>query len=321
MKLTADISRSRRGLAPEMAAFETYLRGSDELLTGNTVEHIRLATSALRARASRSKAEMANVSEDSFEGFRYRVYDPGQNSGRLASVFYHGGSWTHLDIDVYDPIIRRIAMESGAPIYAVDYPLAPEVQFPLNVEFCVRFARHVSSARKSSGADDGRLGLAGDSSGANLALATAMQLRDDGDDFVAAIGLAYGVYDLVSQPESFDIYGSGDLPLTTAGVLSDRELYVPDAAMRTNPLVSPLKGDLQGLPPTYLAVASHDALYDENLALARELGLAGVDVTLRVYPGMLHGFFETESLYGSPMAKIALHDLGAFMGRGGGDSV
>lgn len=310
-----DAADPRPSLAPEMAAFAEYLRSSDELQADDTIEHMRVATSELRARASRTRPEISRIEEQHFEGFRYRVYDTGQHAGGggRASVFYHGGSWTHLDIDVYDPIIRRLAIESRAPVFAVDYPLAPEVQFPGNVEFCARFARHCASSLMDSGSPDGAVGLIGNSSGANLALAAALKLRDEGSSIVKALGLAYGVYDLVDEPASFEIYGSGDLPLTKAGILEDRKLYVPDAKMRTHPLVSPLRGDLRGLPPTYILVASHDALYDENLALAAKLGLAGIDVSLRVYPGMLHGFLETESLLDSSTARQALRELGTFM--------
>lgn len=309
-----DATNLRPSLAPEMAAFAEYLRSSDELQAGDTIEHMRAATSELRARASRTRPEISSIEEQRFEGFRYRLYDTGQHTGEgCASVFYHGGSWTHLDIDVYDPIIRRLAIESRMPVFAVDYPLAPEVQFPGNIEFCARFARHCASSLKDRGSPGGSVGLIGDSSGANLALAVAMKLRDEGSSIVKALGLAYGVYDLVDEPASFEVYGSGDLPLTKAGILEDRELYVPDAKMRTHPLVSPLRGDLRGLPPTYMLVASHDALYDENLALTAKLGLAGVDVSLRVYPGMLHGFLETESLLDSSMARQALRELGTFM--------
>jgi acetyl esterase len=138
-------------------------------------------------------------------------------------------------------------------------------------------------------------------------------LRDGGERFVDSLGLIYGVYDLVDEGESYDRYGNGDLPMTTVGVRETRAFYLPDERERSNPLASPVLADLTGLPRTFLSVASHDNLYSENIMMAERLGYAGVDVTLRIYPKTIHGFFEAESVTGAAVATRAMREIGRFM--------
>src|SRR5262249_60606852 len=92
-----------------------------------------------------------------------------------------------------------------------------------------------------------------------------------------------------------------------------RNCYVPDATRRGDPLVSPLYAELHGLPPSFLAVASHDPLYDENLAFAARLGAAGDAVELKIYPGTVHGFIEAAVARGAPVAQRAVADVGRFL--------
>jgi hypothetical protein len=62
-------------------------------------------------------------------------------------------------------------------------------------------------------------------------------------------------------------------------------------------------------------MASHDPLFDENIAMAGRLGSAGCEVLMKIYPGTVHGFLEAESIVGSKLARLALEELGAFISR------
>src|SRR5258708_22097235 len=102
---------------------------------------------------------------------RYRLYRPTAASGLPVVLFFHGGGWTLLDIDTHDPIARLIAAASGAAVLSLDYPLAPEAPFPGAVDACTRFARFVAASAGQLGLADAAPALAGDSAGANLAVA------------------------------------------------------------------------------------------------------------------------------------------------------
>ena len=80
-------------------------------------------------------------------------------------------------------------------------------------------------------------------------------------------------------------------------------------ADRTVPDVSPIFGDLRGLPPTLLIVGALDVLLEDNLAMAARLSAAGGDVDLRIYPASPHGFTG----HPTSMAKAALNDRDSWL--------
>ena len=81
--------------------------------------------------------------------------------------------------------------------------------------------------------------------------------------------------------------------------------YLPPGADRSDPRVSILRaGDLGGLPPAYLAIAGFDPLRDEGVAFARRLEEAGVPVSLRLHPGLVHTFANLTAI--CPSARQAM---------------
>ncbi|MFK0334682.1 alpha/beta hydrolase [Rhizobium sp. NPDC090275] len=293
-------------LGPEMQAFARYLKTADDLMASEAIEDVRSATRRLRDEAGRAIPFVETVEEGAFEGMRYRTYRPAFAEG-VTVVYLHGGAWSHLDLDVYDPIMRQIAADGPVKVIGFEYPLVPEVRFPANMEACVGFVRQVILDEPNT-----PIVLMGDSAGANLAISTAIVLRDRHKIHVAGLALIYGGFDLENERESAARYGGGELPMTTEGVRSSQAFYLGEDGDPANPLISPIKADLRGLPPTFLSVASHDNLYDENIEMARQLGYAGVSVELKIYPRAIHGFLEAWSVTGSRNAKTALEDLARF---------
>jgi len=296
-------------LSDEMVEFATYLNRADNFIESDGIADLRAGTRALREATPREIPFVQRVDDLSFERSRYRIIRPIHKAQLPAAIYLHGGGWSHLDIDVYDPIVRRIALESGLALAAIDFPLVPDVQFPLNLDACVRFVRDIATKASATGT----ICLLGDSAGANLAIAVALVLRDAGENLVNSLGLIYGTFDLEHETESHAQHGDGSTPLTIEDIRKCRSLYIPGAARRCDPLVSPVRADLRGLPDTFLAVASHDPHYDESIALASKLGQSGCDVTLTVYAGAIHGFLEAESINGSRLARRALRDLGKWV--------
>jgi acetyl esterase len=305
-----------RNLPPidsEIRAFADFLMsGGVADLNAPMVER-RARAKALRQNWSRTIPAIHSQTEDVFSGCRFRIYRPNDSLELPAIVFLHGGGWCMLDIDIYEPIIKRLALTSGAAVLAIDYPLAPEAPFPTAIETCTAFVRQVRAASASFGIRSDSLVLVGDSAGANLAVAVALVLRDRQEDIINALGLVYGAYDLANETKSCELYGNGDLPLTIESMRSSRKNYVHNPIQLSGSLASPLGADLRGLPPSFLLVASHDPLFDENIAMAGRLGSAGCEVLMKIYPGAVHGFLEAESIVGSKLARRALEDLGEFV--------
>ena len=101
-------------------------------------------------------------------------------------VFVHGGGWTFGSIDTHDGTMRNLAVESGCAVLGVDYRLAPEHPFPAPLEDVLETIAFVERGGLGADIDASAIAIAGDSAGANLALAAMMPARIGATPLVAA---------------------------------------------------------------------------------------------------------------------------------------
>lgn len=222
-------------------------------------------------------------------------------------VFFHGGGWVLGDLDTHDRLCARIAHDTNAMIVSVDYRLAPEAPFPAPYQDCWDAFAHIAANREQYGG--GPVAVAGDSAGGNLAAAVAQQARDEGIALAAAL-LLYPALDCEGSYLSRQQNATG-YRLTTNDVGAFTASYAGEAD-RTDPRMSPLYGRHDGLAPTIIAAAGYDPLRDEATAYAEVLAKAGVDVTLRCYTQLIHGFFGMASV--SAACDAACDDLTGLLG-------
>jgi acetyl esterase len=247
-----------------------------------------------------------------------RVYWPDASRGTPAPavVYCHGGGWVLCDLETHDIPCRNLANATGAVVVSVDYRLAPEHRFPAAVDDAYAALQWVHDHAGDLGVNPDRLAIAGDSAGGNLTAALALAARDQGGPPLRFQLLIYPVLDhdfgRPSMIENADGYF-----LTATHMRWYWDQYVPDVAVRDDPLASPLRAtDVRGLPPAYVVTAECDPLRDEGHAYADRLRAAGVPVTYRCAPGMFHGFFgmgdvlatakiENEAAYAAVRAALA----------------
>lgn len=214
-----------------------------------------------------------------------RVYRPVGDGPVPTVLLFHGGGFVIGDLDTHDVTARTLCRDVGAVVVAVDYRLAPEHPWPAAPQDALAVSRAVLADLDSYGGSP-VLGVTGDSAGGNLAAIVAQQVPG-----IAAQLLVYPATDLV-----------GDYPSRTEnahGYLLDEptmgwfmEQYLSSGPAADDPLVSPLHGDLGGVPPAVVVTAEFDPLRDEGEAYAAALAAAGVEVTLRRYDGLIHGFYD-----------------------------
>src|SRR5262249_42901871 len=118
-----------------------------------------------------------------------RVYRPDRRTGRGAYLYLHGGGFVLGSLDTHDTIAAELAARSGQVVIAVDFRPAPEHPFPAALEDCYAALRGVAAEADRLDVDPGLLGVAGDSSGANLAVALCLVSRDRGGPPVHAQAL------------------------------------------------------------------------------------------------------------------------------------
>ena len=214
-----------------------------------------------------------------------RVYRPDGEGPFPTVALFHGGGFVIGDLDTHDNMARAICRDVRAVVVSVDYRLAPEHPFPAAVEDCLAATRDLQTRLAELGGD-GRLAVAGDSAGGNLAAVVAQQVPG----LVAQL-LIYPTTDGGGDHASRSENASGYfLDLPTMVWFADH--YAPDGD-ETDPRLSPLRApSLAGLPPAVVVTAEFDPLRDEGEAYAAALAEAGVHVVSRRYDGLIHGFMD-----------------------------
>jgi acetyl esterase len=241
---------------------------------------------------------------------RVRIHRPTDAGPLPVLVYLHGGGWTLFSIDTHDRLMREYAARSGCAVVGVDYSLSPEVRFPIALDEAEMVCAWLGEHGAAHGLDAGRLALGGDSAGANLALSTALRLRDAGTG-AAALLLNYGAFDTVQRASHARFDGDGFM-LTGPEMAAFWENYLgPDGAARDHPHARPMLADLRGLPPAFLCIAECDILADENRIMADRLRDAGVDVAATVYSGATHSFLEAVEI--SALADRALGEAARWL--------
>lgn len=237
-----------------------------------------------------------------------RVHRPRIDRALPALVYFHGGGWVWSSIDTHDRLMREYATAADIAVVGVDYALSPEAKFPQALEECAGVVRHLAAEAAAWGLDPARIAVGGDSAGGNLALATALLLRDTAGPDVAGILAIYPVCDSAMDTPSYTEFADGYW-LTAEKMRFYWNAYVPHAADRLHPLAAPLRADLSGLPPVLVQLAELDVLRAEGEALVRRLTASGVGAELQIYPGMVHGFVRaTETVAGARKAVARAGD-------------
>lgn len=124
------------------------------------------------------KIEGVESKDDNFDGIDVRIFRPTSHSeGLLPGVVYiHGGGWTVLSVDDYDPFTRSLSIMSNAVVVSVNYRLAPEHVFPAAFDDCLKATKYFLQNAAKYGVDASKIGVSGDSAGGNLAMAVSLYI-------------------------------------------------------------------------------------------------------------------------------------------------
>jgi cation diffusion facilitator CzcD-associated flavoprotein CzcO/acetyl esterase/lipase len=216
----------------------------------------------------------------------YRLYRPATPGPHPILVYFHGGGWVLGDEQSDDPFCRDLCRRSGMMVVSVGYRHAPEHRFPAAVEDGYAATRWIADHAADLGGRPGPVTVAGWSAGANIAAVTCQLARDRGGPAISGQLLVCPVTDCSFDRPSYTENATGYF-LTRALMFWFWDIYCSPAD-RTDPRASPLRGELRGLPPAFVATCEFDPLRDEGIAYAEGLAAAGVEVEQLQAHGHFH---------------------------------
>ncbi len=216
-----------------------------------------------------------------------RVIAPANPRGVYLHI--HGGGWVLGASDLQDPMLERIADNTGQAVVSVEYRLAPEHPYPAGPDDCEAAAVWlINNAKKEFGTD--AITTGGESAGGHLTAVTILRMRDRyGYTGFRGANLVYGAFDLAMTP-SQRAFGNRRLVLRTIDMQQFYNAFLPTVEDRRTPDISPLYADLKGLCPALFSVGTSDALLDDTLFMYARWIAAGNEADLEIYPGGAHGF-------------------------------
>jgi acetyl esterase len=263
-------------------------------------ENLKLHPSVLRAKMAENPLAgegpaVARVENRTVPGpagnIPVRIYWPDGSGPFPVLVYYHGGGFVLCDLDSHDATCRLLTNGAGCITVSVVYRLAPESKFPAAPEDCYAATCWAAENAAELGGDPSRIAVGGDSAGGNLAAAVPLMARERGGPALVHQLLIYPVTTSDLDAPSYTENAEGYM-LTREAMAWFWSHYLVDAADGAHPHASPLRAqELSGLPPATVITAEFDPLRDEGEAYGQRLSEAGVDVDVRRYDGVIHGFF------------------------------
>ena len=248
-------------------------------------------------RGSRKIAHRALTISTGSTPLRARLYANEQGATKPLIVYFHGGGWVIGNLANYQPVCQELSNSTGHSVIAIEYRLAPEHPFPAAPDDCLAATRDLATRAGELAPCNGRLVIAGDSAGANLATCTCLDIDGAARESIVGELLIYPATDHYTAGFGSYVEKASSQALTTGLMHWFWDTYLADlpaeapAAQRAFPQRS---GELSSLPPTFLVTAENDPLRDEGKAYAGQLQQAGVPVSLHHFDNADHGFACSE---------------------------
>jgi monoterpene epsilon-lactone hydrolase len=238
-------------------------------------------TVSLMARAALSEGA---VTTRTIGGVTCHVAKPAASKDGPVYLFMHGGAFA-FGAGPYAKMQAALQADRlGVTTVSVDYRTPPDHPFPAAPEDCFAVYRGLIEQHRPE-----RIVIGGSSAGGNLAAATALMIRDRGLPAPAGLVLLTPEIDLTEAGDSFrtnallDTSLKGPMPNANAVYAAGHDL--------TDPYLSPLFGDLAGLPPTLIQSGTRDLFLSNSVLMHRKFRKAGVEAELHVWEAMPHAGF------------------------------
>jgi acetyl esterase/lipase len=210
---------------------------------------------------------------------------PGSDPSRVV-LYFHGGGYCSGSILSHRRMVTEAGRAAQARTLAIDYRRAPEHPYPAAHHDALTAWRFL----RMQGVSAENIAVGGDSAGGNLTLGLISRLRAAGEKLPACAWLVSPWSDLTMSGTTLDTKDAIDPLIHRAYLAELADAYAPAAIDRSDPMISPLFADLAGFPPLLIQVGSAETLLADATRLAAAAGSADVEVSLEIWPHMIHAW-------------------------------
>jgi acetyl esterase/lipase len=256
-----------------------------------------------------AKVWKINVEKTEINGVTVRYVIPMEIDKSFAQTYFvhiHGGAFVINggDASIAEAVV--LAQFLKIPVISVDYRMPPEYPFPHGLNDALAAYEGIQKKYPNH-----TLFMGGSSAGAGLTMSAILKMKEKSIKLPEALFLGTPASDVSKTGDSFYIdegidknLGSWD-GLVTAAI----DLYAAGVDP-SDPLISPIYGDLAGFPPTILISGTRDLLLSNTVRAHRKLRDLGVETDLVVLEGQSHADYAI--IFDAPESQAALKDIGTF---------
>jgi acetyl esterase len=240
------------------------------------------------------RPERLLVEDIDVDGVHVRVFRPPGEAPKPAVIYFHGGGWVLGSCETHDDMCAEMADGADVVVVLVDYRLAPEHPHPAQLEDSLKVLLWMRSAGRAFGIDPDRIVGAGDSAGGQMTVGLCLALRDYGAPQLIGQVLIYPVLGTDVDTPSY-IRNANAPCLTRPEMMFYLSCFLgPEGNPNwSDPKANPNAAEnVEGLPPAFIAIASHDPLRDDGAIFAEKLKAARIPVTLREEPALTHSYMR-----------------------------
>jgi acetyl esterase/lipase len=231
-----------------------------------------------------------------------------ENRSRLV-VQVHGGCYVLNPGEAGLTEAMLMAAFGHYKVIAIDYRMPPDAYFPAALDDVMSVWK---AATRTT--DPKKMGIVGTSAGGALVLEMALRARQEGVPLPAAIASGTPMSDLTKAGDSFQTNALVDNVLvSTEGFCDAAAHFYANGHDLRDPMLSPVYGDLRGVPPTILTTGTRDLLLSNTVRVHRKLRQAGVDAALQVYEGQAHAYYARDDRI--PETREAFEEIAAFFDK------
>ncbi len=283
-------------------------------------DQVRATLTGLQATAPRDLSGVTVEEKDiDVDGVATKIYiqRPAGAVGPLPVIlFLHGGVWIAGDFNNHQGLSRDLVVSTGYAAVFVEYTPIPDAIYPTQLRQSLAALKWIGRNGEAHDLDAGRVAVAGNSVGGDLAAALSLYVKDHPEENAPKITvqvLLFPALDSNVDTQSYQDYAEGRF-LAKDFMKFGWDTYAPTEEARNDIYAAPLKAtldQLKGLPPAVILVDENDPLRDEGIAYGRKLTEAGVEATTVEYIGLIHDWMVLNPIQHVPAVQASFRQVAA----------